>query len=105
MGVMKDAGGEPTGELQGPVLRSMLYRAVGHERALSFGDPRGLRRFARSARLAGVTTATDLANELPEETVARQIEVTSDDRYPLRIVPAFLGMSRPAPEGVEWSSR
>ena len=102
MGVMKDAGGEPTGELQGPVLRSMLYRAVGRERALSFGDPRGLRRFARSARLAGVTTATDLANELPEETVARQIEVTSDDRYPLRIVPAFLGMSRPAPEGVEW---
>ena len=102
MGVMKDAGGEPTGELQGPVLRSMLYRAVGRERALSFGDPRGLRRFARSAQLAGVTTATDLANELPEETVARQVEVTSDDRYPLRIVPAFIANSRPAAEGVEW---
>ena len=102
MGVMKDAGGEPTGELQGPILRSMLYRAVGRERALSFGDPRGLRRFARSAQLAGVTTATDLANELPEETVARQVELTSDDRYPLRIVPAFIGNSRPAAEGVEW---
>ena len=102
MGVMKDAGGEPTGELQGPALRSILYRAVGPDRAVSFGDPRGLRRFARSARIAGVTTATDLANELPEETVARQVEVTSDDRYPLRIVPAFIGMSRPAPEGVEW---
>ena len=29
MGVVKDGGGEPTGELQGPALRSMLYRAVG----------------------------------------------------------------------------
>ena len=102
MGVMKDAGGDPTGELQGPALRSILYRAVGPDRAVSFGNPRGLRRFARSARLAGVTTATDLANDLPEDTVARQVEVTSDDHYPLRIVPAFFGMSRPAPEGVEW---
>ena len=47
MGVMKDSGGEPTGELQGPALRSILYRAVGPDRAVSFGDPRGLRRFAR----------------------------------------------------------
>ena len=59
-------------------------------------------RFARSAQLAGVTTATDLANELPEATVAGQVEVTSDENYPLRIVPAFVGMSRAPPEGVEW---
>ena len=42
MGVMKDAGGEPTGELQGPVLRSMLYRAAGRDRGLAYGDTRGL---------------------------------------------------------------
>ena len=102
MGVLKDASAEPTGELQGPALRSILYRAAGRDRGLAFGDPKGLWRFARSAQLAGVTTATDLANELPEETVAGQVEATSDDRYPLRIVPAFIGMARPAPEGVEW---
>ena len=102
MGVMKDAQGEPTGELQGPMLRSMLYRAAGRDRGLVYGDTRGLWRFARSAQIAGVTTATDLANELPEQTVSGQIAVTSDDGYPLRIVPAFIGMSRPAPEGVEW---
>ena len=102
MGVMKDAQGEPTGELQGPVLRSMLYRAAGRDRGLAYGDTRGLWRFARSAQIAGVTTATDLANELPEETVSGQIAATSDDEYPLRVVPAFIGMSRPAPEGVEW---
>ena len=102
MGVMKDAAGEPTGELQGPVLRSMLYRAAGRDRGIAFGDSRGLWRFARSAQIAGVTTATDLANELAEETVAGQVAATSDEGYPLRVVPAFIGMSRPAPEGVEW---
>ena len=102
MGVMKDAGGEPTGELQGPALRSIVYRALGQDRSVSFGRPHALWRFARSAQLAGVTTATDLANELPEATVAGQVEVTSDEGYPLRIVPAFVGMSRPPAEGVEW---
>ena len=102
MGVLKDASGEPSGELQGPALRSMLYRAAGRDRGLAFGDPKGLWRFACSAQLAGVTTATDLANDLPEETVAGQVAATSDDGYPLRIVPAFIGMARPAPEGVAW---
>ena len=102
MGVMKDADGEPTGELQGPALRSIMYRALGRDRSVAFGQPHALWRFARSAQLAGVTTATDLANELPEATVAGQVEVTSDDGYPLRIVPAFVGMSRPPSEGVDW---
>ena len=102
MGVMKDADGEPTGELQGPALRSIAYRALGRDRAVAFGQPHALWRFARSAQLAGVTTATDLANELPEATVAGQVAVTSDENYPLRIVPAFVGMSRPPSEGVEW---
>ena len=102
MGVMKDAHGEPTGELQGPALRSIMYRALGRDRAVAFGQPHALWRFARSAQLAGVTTATDLANELPEATVAGQVEVTSDEDYPLRIVPAFVGMSRAPSEGVEW---
>ena len=102
MGVMKDADGEPTGELQGPALRSIVYRALGQDRSVAFGRPHALWRFARSAQLAGVTTATDLANELPEATVAGQVEVTSDENYPLRIVPAFVGMSRPPTEGVEW---
>jgi len=102
MGVLKDAGGEPTGELQGPALRSIVYRTLGQDRSVAFGRPHALWRFARSAQLAGVTTATDLANELPEATVAGQVEVTSDEGYPLRIVPAFVGMSRPPEEGVAW---
>ncbi|MCH9673023.1 MAG: amidohydrolase [Gammaproteobacteria bacterium] len=102
MGVIRDANGEPTGELQGPPLRSIVFRALGRDRSVAMGAEHALWRFARSAQLAGVTTATDLANELPEATVAGQVEVTSDENYPLRIVPAFVGMSRPAAEGVEW---
>lgn len=59
--------------------------------------------FAHSAMIAGVTTATDLANELPAETVENQIENTSREDFPLRIVPAFVGMSMPTAEAVDWA--
>ena len=49
-----------------------------------------------------MTTATDLANELPEETVASQVATTADEGFPLRIVPAFFAAARPADDGVAW---
>ena len=100
MGVVKDANGEPTGELQGPALRYTVHRTIGRDRFEDMGKPDSLWRFARSAQLAGVTTATDLANELPQSTVEGLVNVTSDDNYPLRIVPAFMAISCPADEGV-----
>ena len=101
-GLVRDADGAPTGELQGPALRSIVYRTAGRDRFLDMGRGDALRRFAESARRAGVTTATDLANELPEETVASQAAVTGGDGFPLRVVPAFYAGARPADEGVEW---
>ena len=101
-GLVRDAHGEPTGELQGPALRSIVYRAAGRDRFLDMGRGDSLWRFAASARRAGVTTATDLANELPEETVASQVAATAREDFPLRIVPAFFAAARPADEGVEW---
>ena len=101
-GLVRDAHGEPTGELQGPALRAIAYRAAGRDRFLDMGRGDSLWRFAASARRAGVTTATDLANELPEETVASQVAVTAHEDFPLRIVPAFFAAARPAGEGVEW---
>ena len=101
-GLVRDASGEPTGELQGPALRSIAYRTTGRDRFLDMARGDALWRFAHSTRRAGVTTATDLANELREETVASQIEVTGHERYPLRIVPAFFANTRPAGEGVAW---
>ncbi|MGI9335314.1 MAG: amidohydrolase [Gammaproteobacteria bacterium] len=100
MGILKDANGEPTGELQGPPLRYIVHKSIGRDRFEDMGKPDSLWRFARSAQLAGVTTATDLANELPEATVAGLVEVTSDEGFPLRIVPAFVAIACPADEGV-----
>ena len=101
-GLVRDANGEPTGELQGPALRSIVYRTAGRDRFLDMGRGDSLWRFAESARRAGVTTATDLANELPEETVASQIAITGEADFPLRVVPAFFAGGRPAEEGVAW---
>ena len=101
-GLVTDANGDPTGEFQGPALQAIAYRAAGKRRFLDMGDAGALRRFAHSALRAGVTTATDLANELPEETVAGQVAVTAQEDFPLRIVPAFYAAARPAAEGVEW---
>jgi predicted amidohydrolase YtcJ len=102
MGLMKGADGEPNGELQGPPLRFLVHRALGYDRSIAAGSTHGLWRFARSAQLAGVTTATDLANELPAETVNNQIRVTENEDYPLRVVPAFVGISRPPADGIAW---
>ena len=101
-GLVTDANGDPTGELLGPALQAIAYRAAGKRRFLDMGDAGALRRFAHSALRAGVTTATDLANELPEETVAGQVAVTAQEDFPLRVVPAFYAAARPAAEGVEW---
>ncbi len=101
-GLVRDAAGEPTGELQGPALLAIAYRAAGKRRFLDMGGSDALWRFAHSALRAGVTTATDLANELPEETVAGQVEESAREGYPLRIVPAFFANGRPPDEGVEW---
>ena len=101
-GLVRDASGDPTGELQSPALRSIAFRAAGRNRFLDMGKGDALRRFADSARRAGVTTATDLANELPEETVASQVAETAREGFSLRIVPAFFAGGRPAEEGVEW---
>ena len=101
-GLVRDPNGEPTGELQGPALRSIAYRAARRSRFLDMGRDDSLWRFAHSARRAGVTTATDLANELPEETVASQAATSANEDFPLRIVPAFFAAARPADEGVEW---
>ena len=68
----------------------------------TWGEAGALRRFAHSALRAGVTTATDLANELPEETVAGQVAATAQEDFPLRVIPAFYAAARPAAEGVEW---
>lgn len=102
-GLVKDADGKPTGELLGIALYLTVLKSAGMKSVLDMGDDvtGSLWRFARSAQIAGVTTVTDLASELEPELVKAQIAVTALPDYPVRIIPAFMGQTQPATQGVE----
>ena len=101
-GLVKDADGNPTGELLGIALYLTVLKSVGMKSVLDMGEDieGNLWRFARSAQIAGVTTVTDLASELKPELVDAQVAVTALPSYPVRIVPAFMGQTQPAAQGV-----
>ena len=99
-GLVRDAAGQPSGELLGPEAMGRVRRAVGGgsmERAI---DAASLRRFGEIARMAGVTTAADLLNELTPETVGIYEAVTGEDGFPLRIVPALAARAYSVPDGI-----
>lgn len=94
-GVPLDAEGLPTGELKGPEAMMPVGRHAGFDREAQAGDETGLRQFARLCVRKGVTTATDLANLLPDKAVAMMRRVTGEDRFPVRIASfrRFVGMT------------
>lgn len=99
-GIVKDAAGEPTGELQEITAKYMAYRAAGIELAAVLSDEPAIRGFAKVAQLAGVTTATDLHNELPDSTVEAYLRATSSEDFPVRLLPAFAAASVPPEPGI-----
>ncbi|SAK64596.1 amidohydrolase [Caballeronia ptereochthonis] len=89
-GIVKDASGGLTGELQEFAAMFPVYRVIGAKLSLSASDnPEAIRDFGRVAQLAGVTTATDLLNDLSDKGMRNLVEVTRDARFPIRLVPAF----------------
>ncbi|VVE16263.1 amidohydrolase [Pandoraea pneumonica] len=89
-GVVMGADGEPTGELQEFAAMFPVYRVIGEGLSIAASEsPRAIWNFGRVAQLAGVTTATDLVNDLTETGNANLHEITADPAYPIRIVPAF----------------
>jgi predicted amidohydrolase YtcJ len=99
-GIVKGATGKPTGELQEIAAKYMAYRASGIDLAAVLSDEEAVWRFARVAQLAGVTTATDLHNELPESTVNGYLRASARDGFPIRLLPAFGAIALPPDEGV-----
>lgn len=89
-GIVKDKEGRPTGELQEFAAMFPVYRVIGPKLSISASDnPEAIRAFGRVAQLAGVTTATDLLNDLSDTGMRNLVEVTRDARFPIRLVPAF----------------
>ncbi|AXF26029.1 amidohydrolase [Burkholderia pyrrocinia] len=96
-GVSRDADGRPTGELQEFAAMLPVYQTIGGKLAISASEkPHAIWNFGRVAQLAGVTTATDLVNDLSPDGNRTLHEVTADADYPVRIVPAFAPQRNPA---------
>jgi predicted amidohydrolase YtcJ len=94
-GVPVGEDGMPTGELYGPDTMTPVGPHVGFERALTDCDERGLIDYAKLCVRAGVTTSTDLAARLTDESVSMMLDVTGRNDFPARIVPlkVFFGIS------------
>lgn len=86
-GVPLGADGLPTGELKGPDAMTLVGKHIGFDREVLANDEPGLRQFARLCVRQGVTTATDLANLLPDDAVAMMVRVTGEASFPVRIMP------------------
>ena len=85
-GVPLGADGLPTGELKGPAVMFPVGQKAGFDdNMLEFDEP-GLIDFARLCVRTGVTTATDLAASLNDETVDMGIRVTGEKDFPVRIM-------------------
>ena len=87
--------GLPTGEIYGMDAMAPIGPHVGFDRSMTDCDEKGLRDYARLCVRAGVTTCTDLAARLTEDSVAMMLRVTGEDSFPARIVPLriFFGMT------------
>ena len=86
-GVMKDADGDPTGELGEMAAQYMAYK-VTDVRRFDGINSNDLWTFAKTATNVGVTTATDLHARVQDQNIQSYVEVTKNADYPLRLVPA-----------------
>ena len=84
--------GEPTGELQEFAAMFPITRLTGNIFRVAGATEQSLRLFGQIAQLAGVTTATDLVNDLSDDNVEVLKRVTAEADYPVRLVPAYIGL-------------
>lgn len=92
-GVVKDASGEPNGELQEMACMFPLQQRIGFRFSEMASGEEALRSYAAVCRLVGVTTATDLFAGLQDAEVENLLAVTAQEDFPLRLVPALNGLS------------
>lgn len=88
-GLVRDAAGQPTGEIQGPELMGRVRRVVTPDMLSRALDATALERFGKLARQVGVTTATDLVSDMSDDTVAAYRAAAANPDFPIRLVPAL----------------
>jgi predicted amidohydrolase YtcJ len=91
-GVVRFDDGEPTGELQEFAAMFPISRLTGNIFRVAGTTEQSLRLFGNIAQFAGVTTATDLVNDLSDENAQVLKRVTAEADFPVRLVPAYIGL-------------
>lgn len=91
-GVVRFENGEPTGELLEFAAMFPVTRMLGNPFRTLGQSPECLDMFGKVAQVAGVTTVTDLVNELVDDGIRTMADYTRREDFPVRIVPAASGM-------------
>ena len=99
-GVAMDADGEPTGELQGIAARFRVFRVLGKNPLSGDLTTEAVDRYAASACVQGVTTITDLHNDLAEQTIEIYRAASRRPDFSVRLVPALASVSHTPEAGI-----
>lgn len=94
-GVLHASDGTIHGELQEMAAMFPVMRRTGASFRDLGSSPEAIWNLARSACRVGVTTSTDLLNELAEDSLRDLLDTTAADAYPLRVVPMLNALSIP----------
>ena len=92
-GVVAGADGLASGELQGIAARFRVFRALGGNPLSGNLTLADVTRYANSACVQGVTTITDLHNDLIDQTVDLYQTATTQPDFGVRLVPALASVS------------
>lgn len=90
-GVMRFDDGEPTGELCEMSAMFPVMRMIDNPFKIGMTE-KGVQMFGQVAQLAGVTTATDLVNDLDQQGLENLQQATRQKDFPVRIIAAAASM-------------
>jgi predicted amidohydrolase YtcJ len=100
-GVVMGKDGEPSGEVQGIAARFRVFRVLGGNPLSGNLTADDVDRYASSACVQGVTTITDLHNDLVDQTVEVYRAASRRTYFSVRLVPALASVSHSPTQGIE----
>ncbi|CAN5436334.1 amidohydrolase [soil metagenome] len=100
-GVVMGKDGEPSGEVQGIAARFRVFRVLGGNPLSGNLTVDDVNRYAASACVQGVTTITDLHNDLADQTVEVYRAASRRDDFSVRLVPALASVSHTPAQAIE----
>jgi len=103
-GIPSGADGLPTGELKGMEVTMPAGKHLGLDRVFLNADPPSLRAYGKLCVRAGVTTSTDLGQQLDDGMVDMFTEVTDEENFPVCLVVFRINFGVPPKELVSYTA-